>query len=56
MLGAMNLSRLGVGVRRLGPGVPGLFRVDPKRLVATCVSAAVATAGTGLAGDEGSGG
>ena len=37
----MHLARLGVGVRQLGPGVPGLFRVDVERVVETCVANAL---------------
>ncbi len=42
-LGAMHLARIGVGVKRLAPGVPGLFVVDSKQVIATCVASAVAT-------------
>lgn len=44
-LGTMHLARLGIGVRQLGPGVPGLFRVTPERVVETCVATALATVG-----------
>jgi AcrR family transcriptional regulator len=42
-LGTMHLTRLGIGVRQLGPGVPGVFRVTPERVVETCVANALAT-------------
>jgi AcrR family transcriptional regulator len=45
ILGTMHLARLGIGVRQLGPGVPGVFRVTPERVVETCVSNALATVG-----------
>ena len=41
-LGTMHLARLGIGVRQLGPGVPGLFKVSPEQVVATCVANALA--------------
>jgi AcrR family transcriptional regulator len=41
-LGTMHLARLGIGVRQLGPGVPGVFRVTPERVIATCVANALA--------------
>ena len=44
-LGTMHLARLGIGVRQLGPGVPGVFRVTPERVVETCVASALATVG-----------
>jgi len=44
-LGTMHLARLGIGVRQLGPAVPGVFRVTPERVVATCVENALAAAG-----------
>ena len=44
-LGAMHLARIGVGVRRLGPGVPGLFTVKPEQIVRSCVESALATVG-----------
>ncbi len=44
-LGAMHLARIGVGVRRLGPGVPGLFAVRPEQIVRSCVESALATVG-----------
>jgi AcrR family transcriptional regulator len=43
MQGAMGIARLGVGVRLEGPSVPGLFRIDPEAIVATCVKTALAT-------------
>ena len=45
MLGAMHLARIGVGVRRLAPGIPGLFAVDSQRVVRSCVASAMATVG-----------
>ena len=42
-LGAMHLARIGVGVRRLAPGVPGLFTVNPDQIVRSCVESALAT-------------
>ena len=45
MLGVMHLARIGVGVREAAPGVPGLFAVDPDRLVKTCVQSALAVVG-----------
>lgn len=41
-LGTMHLARLGVGVKQLAPGVPGVFRASPDRVVDTCVSGALA--------------
>jgi AcrR family transcriptional regulator len=41
-LGTMHLTRLGIGVRQLAPGVPGLFRLAPERVVETCVANALA--------------
>jgi hypothetical protein len=38
----MHLARIGVGVRSLAPGVPGLFTVEPERVVRTCVESALA--------------
>jgi AcrR family transcriptional regulator len=43
ILGTMHLARLGIGVRQLGPGVPGTFPVTPERVVETCVANALAT-------------
>jgi AcrR family transcriptional regulator len=45
ILGTMHLARLGIGVRQLGPGVPGLFPVTPERVVETCVANALAVVG-----------
>ncbi len=42
-LGAMHLARIGVGVRRLAPGIPDLFTVGSERIVRTCVESAIAT-------------
>jgi AcrR family transcriptional regulator len=44
-LGTMHLTRLGIGVRQLAPGVPGIFRVTPERVVETCVANALACVG-----------
>jgi len=49
-LGAMHLARIGVGVRQVGPGVPGLFRVAPEQIVRTCVTSALATVGAERSG------
>jgi AcrR family transcriptional regulator len=43
-LGTMHLARIRVGVRRVD-GEPDLFSVDPDRVAASCVSAALATVG-----------
>jgi AcrR family transcriptional regulator len=42
-LGAMHLARIGVGVRRLAPGIPDLFTVTPEQIVSSCVESALAT-------------
>jgi AcrR family transcriptional regulator len=44
-LGAMHLARIGVGVRRLAPGVPGLFEVESDAVVRSCVATALANVG-----------
>jgi AcrR family transcriptional regulator len=44
-LGVMHLARIGVGVRRLAPGVPGLFEVESDEVVRQCVVQALAAAG-----------
>jgi AcrR family transcriptional regulator len=44
VLGAMHLARIGVGVRQLAPGIPGLFEVDAERVVASCVSTTLSLA------------
>jgi AcrR family transcriptional regulator len=41
-LGAMHLARIGVGVRSLAPGVPGLFTVESDEVVRSCVATALA--------------
>ena len=41
-LGAMHLARIGVGIRRTPEGSPDLFRVDPERVVASCVTMTMA--------------
>ena len=43
VLGAMHLTRIGVGVRRAGPGLPELFPIDPDRVIESCVAAAMAS-------------
>jgi AcrR family transcriptional regulator len=43
VLGAMHLARIQVGVRGAAPGIPELFRVEPERVVETCVGSALAT-------------
>jgi len=45
MLGAMHLARLGIGLRNLAPGVPGLFAVAADQVVQTSVASAMATVG-----------
>jgi AcrR family transcriptional regulator len=44
-LGAMHLARIRVGMRRLAPGVPELFKVTPEEVVRSCVASAMATVG-----------
>jgi AcrR family transcriptional regulator len=44
-LGAMHLARIRVGMRRLAPGVPELFKVTPEQVVRSCVASAMATVG-----------
>src|SRR3954453_10933725 len=41
-LGVMHLARIGVGVRSRAPDVPGLFAVEPERIVRTCIDSALA--------------
>lgn len=41
-LGTMHIARLGMGVRQVSPGVPGMFGVNPERVVETCVENALA--------------
>ena len=41
-LGLMHLARIGVGVRSLAPGIPGLFPVAPEQIVRTCIDSALA--------------
>jgi AcrR family transcriptional regulator len=43
MLGAMHLSRLGVGVRQAAPNVPDLFTISSEEVVNMCVASATAT-------------
>jgi AcrR family transcriptional regulator len=45
-LGLMHLARIGVGVRSLAPGIPGLFDVAPEQIEATCVESALANVRT----------
>ena len=45
VLGATHLARIRVGVRKVAPGIPELFTVDPERLVDTCVASVLATVG-----------
>ena len=44
-LGAMHLARIGVGIRQTEGGTPDLFRVDPERVVASCVEITMAGIG-----------
>ena len=44
-LGAMHLARIGVGLRRLAPGVPELFAVSAEQVVDSCVAGALAAVG-----------
>jgi AcrR family transcriptional regulator len=46
-LGLMHLARIGVGVRSLAPGLPGLFTVEPERVVRTCIDGALAVVAAG---------
>jgi AcrR family transcriptional regulator len=41
-LGAMHLARIRVGVRQAAPGVPTLFKVEPDRVIDSCVASAMA--------------
>ena len=45
-LGLMHLARIGVGVRSLAPGIPGLFTVEPEQIVRTCIDSALANVRT----------
>jgi AcrR family transcriptional regulator len=45
-LGLMHLARIGVGVRRVAPGVPGLFTVESDQVVRSCVAHALAIVGS----------
>ena len=49
MLGAMHLARLGIGLRTLAPGVPGVFTVAADDVVRTSVASAMATVGAARA-------
>jgi AcrR family transcriptional regulator len=44
-LGVMHFARLGVGVRRLAPGVPEVFNVAAEDVIASCVASAQALVG-----------
>jgi AcrR family transcriptional regulator len=44
VLGTMHLARVGVGVTEAGPGVPGVFAIDPERVRRDCVADALALA------------
>ena len=46
-LGLMHLARIGVGVRTVAPGIPGLFPVEPERVVRTCIDGALAVVQAG---------
>ena len=45
-LGLLHLARIGVGVRRVAPGVPGLFAIESDDVVRSCVAHALAIVGT----------
>ncbi len=45
MLGAMHLARIRVGMRRAEAGAPELFRIEPERVVASCVESALVLVG-----------
>lgn len=45
-LGLMHLARIGVGVRSVAPGIPGLFTVAHEQIVRTCVQSALANVRT----------
>jgi AcrR family transcriptional regulator len=47
-LGTMHLARIGVGVQQVD-GQPGLFALEPERVVASCVASALATVGASAA-------
>lgn len=42
MLGAMHLTRIGLGVRQVASGVPDLFPIESDRVVQTCIDCAQA--------------
>jgi hypothetical protein len=42
----MHLARIGVGVRSLAPGIPGVFTIAPEQIVRTCVQSALANVRT----------
>jgi hypothetical protein len=44
-LGVMHLARIGVGVRRVGPGLPEVFAIPAEDVVASCVQTALAVVG-----------
>ncbi len=43
VLGAMHLARSRVGVTQTAAGATDLFRIDPERVIRTCVESAIAT-------------
>lgn len=45
ILGSIQLSRAGVGVREVAPGVAGTFELEPARLRDACVEGALAVVG-----------
>jgi AcrR family transcriptional regulator len=45
VLGTMHLARTRVGLRQVAPGVPELFKIEPERVVASCVASALASVG-----------
>ena len=44
-LGMMHLARIRVGVRQVAPGIPGLFAIEPERVIETVVAHARAIVG-----------
>ena len=42
VLGAMHLTRIRVGVKQAGAGLPELFTIEPDQVVETCVESAMA--------------
>ena len=45
VLGTMHLARIGVGVRQVAPGVPGVFRISAERIRQACIQDAMALVG-----------